>query len=241
VPKRTAVADLEVRSGGAAPSTQHATCRVRAEAEDERGFVSALRARDESAFVALIDRYHAMMVRLARLFVTDAAIAEDVVQETWMGVLRGLDRFEARSSLKRWISTIVINRAKGLAAREGRSIPFSVLWDDRDEEAFEPAVASERFRSADGAWPGGWVLFPRDWDPMPDERLVSQETNRHILACIDGLPDAQRKVLVLRDVQGWSADDTCQLLQISEANQRVLLHRGRSKLRRALELYLTDS
>jgi RNA polymerase sigma-70 factor (ECF subfamily) len=214
---------------------------VRAEADDERGFVSALRARDESAFVTLIDRYHAMMVRLARLFVKDAAIAEDVVREAWLGVLRGLDRFEARSSLKRWIATIVINRAKERALRERRAIPFSLLWDAMDEEAFESAVAPERFRSQDGTWPGGWVSFPRDWHAEPDERFVSQETNRHILACIDGLPDAQRKVVVLRDVHGWSAEDTCHLLHISEVNQRVLLHRGRSRLRRALELYLKQA
>ena len=182
-----------------------------------------------------------MMVRLARLFVKDAAIAEEVVQETWLVVLRSLDRFEARSSLKRWISVIVINHAKARARRERRSVPFSALWDAPDEEALEPAIAPERFRSQDGAWPGGWVSFPRNWDAGPEERLMSQETNRYIRACIDTLPEGQRKVLVLRDVHGWSADDTCHLLQISEVNQRVLLHRGRSKLRRALELYLTGS
>jgi RNA polymerase sigma-70 factor, ECF subfamily len=225
----TTIGDQEVRRGGAASSIPF---RVRAEAEDERAFVSALRARDESAFVTLIDRYHAMMVRLARLFVKDAAIAEEVVQETWLGVLRSLDRFEARSSLKRWISVIVVNHAKARALRERLSVPFSLLWHTADEEAFEPAVAPERFRTQDGTWPGGWVPFPRDWDAGPDERLMSEETNRHILACIDALPEGQRKVLVLRDVHGWSAEDTCHLLQISEVNQRVLLHRGRSKLRR---------
>ena len=188
--------------------------RVRGEVDDEAGFVSALLARDESAFVTLIDRYHAMMVRLARLFVHDAAIAEEVVQETWLRVLRSLDRFEARSSLKRWISVIVINHAKAQALRERRSVPFSLLWDAAHEWAFEPAAAG------------------------PDERLISHETNRHILACIDALPEGQRKVLVLRDVHGWTAEDTCHLLQISEVNQRVLLHRGRSRLRRELEVYL---
>jgi RNA polymerase sigma-70 factor (ECF subfamily) len=238
VQTRTAIGDQEVRCGGAAPSIP---LRVRVQAEDEGGFVAALRAHDESAFVTLVDRYHAMMMRLARLFVKDTAIAEEVVQETWLGVLRGLDRFEARSSLKRWISVIVINHAKARAVREQRSVPFSVLWDAAYEEAFEPAVAAERFRSQDVAWPGGWVSFPRDWAAGPDERLMSQETNRYILACIDALPEGQRKVLVLRDVHGWSAEDTCHLLQVSEVNQRVLLHRGRSKLRHALELYLTGS
>ena len=119
------------------------------EPEDEQGIVSALRARDESAFATLMERYHAMMVRLARLFVKDAAVAEEVVQETWRGVLHGLDRFEARSTLKRWISTIVINRAKALALRERRSIPFSVLWDDPDQPALEPGVAAEQSWSED--------------------------------------------------------------------------------------------
>ena len=182
-----------------------------------------------------------MMVRLARLFVRDTAVAEEVVQETWLGVLRGLDRFEARSSLKRWISVIVINHAKARALRERRSVPFSALWDAADEEAVEPAVATERFRSTADVWPGGWVSFPRDWDAGPDERLMSKETDRHVRACIDALPEGQRKVLVLRDVHGWSAEETGHLLQISEVNQRVLLHRGRSKLRRALESYLTGS
>lgn len=235
---RTTIGDLKVRCGGAAPTIP---LGVRVDAEDEGKFVSALRARDESAFVTLIERYHAMMVRLARLFVKDTAVAEEVVQETWLGVLRGLDRFEARSSLRRWISVIVVNHAKARALRERRTIPFSVLWDAADEEAFEPAVASERFRSMPSAWQGGWVSFPRDWDAGPDERLMSKETDRHIQACIDALPEGQRKVLVLRDFHGWSAEDICHLLQISEVNQRVLLHRGRSKLRRALESYLMGS
>jgi RNA polymerase sigma-70 factor, ECF subfamily len=209
---------------------------------DETQFISALRAGEEPAFVELIDRYHAGMVRLARVFVRDAAVAEEVVQEAWLGVLRGLHRFDARSSLKRWISTILINRAKTRAVRERRSIPFSALTDDTGFELFEPSVEPERFRSDDAEqWRGGWVSFPRDWTSAPDEQLLSQETQKHIHACIDALPASQRDVVLLRDVHGLTADEICSLLRISEVNQRVLLHRGRAKVRRALELYLSGT
>ncbi len=208
---------------------------------DETQFIAALRAGQEPAFVELIDRYHAGMVRLAQMFVRDAAVAEEVVQEAWLGVLHGLARFEARSSLKRWISTILINRAKTRATRERRSIPFSELWGEAGPEPFEPSVAPERFRPEDTAWRGGWVSFPLGWNAAPDERLLAQEVQTQIRASIDSLPDSQRQVVVLRDVHGMTADETCSLLQISDVNQRVLLHRGRSKVRRAIELYLTGS
>jgi RNA polymerase sigma-70 factor (ECF subfamily) len=209
---------------------------------DETQFIAALRAGEEPAFVELIDRYHAGLVRLAHVFVPDAAVADEVVQEAWLGVLRGLHRFDARSSLKRWISTILINRAKTRAVRERRSIPFSALTDDTGFELFESSVEPERFRSDDAEqWRGGWVSFPRDWTNAPDEQLLSEETQNHIHACIDALPDNQRDVVLLRDVHGLTADETCSLLRISEVNQRVLLHRGRAKVRRALELYLSGT
>ena len=204
---------------------------------DDTQLIAALRAGEESAFVLLIDRYHAGMVRIAQGFVRDAAVAEEVVQEAWLGVLRGLDRFEARSSLKRWISSILINGAKTRATRERRSIPFSALWDDPGAEPFEPSVEPERFRPEDSARAGGWVSFPHGWNAAPDERFLSQEAQNQIRACIDALPSGQRQVVALRDVHGMSAEETCNLLQISEVNQRVLLHRGRSKVRRAIELY----
>jgi RNA polymerase sigma-70 factor (ECF subfamily) len=203
---------------------------------DETQFIAALRAGEEPAFVELIDRYHAGMVRLACVFVRDAAIAEEVVQEAWLGILRGLDRFEARSSLKRWISSILIKGAKTRAIRERRTIPFSALTGGTALESFAPSVETERLRRDDAErWRGGWVSFPDDWNKAPDEQVLSQETQNHIHACIDALPDNQRDVVLLRDVHGLTADETCSLLRISEVNQRVLLHRGRAKVRRALE------
>jgi RNA polymerase sigma factor (sigma-70 family) len=124
------------------------------------------------------------------------------------------------------------------AIRERRTSPFSAVWDDADPEPFEPSVEPERFRPDDGAWPGGWVSFPRDWNAPPHERLLSKETHAHILACIDALPAGQREVVVLRDLHGCSPEETCTFLHIAEVNQRVLLHRARSRLRRALEPYL---
>ena len=209
---------------------------------DETQFIAALRAGEEPAFVELIDRYHAGMVRLAGVFVRDAAVAEEVVQEAWLGVLRGLHHFDARSSLKRWISTILINRAKTRAVRERRSIPFSALLDDTALEWFAPSVEPERFRPDDAErWRGGWVSFPRDWHKSPDEHVLSQETQNHIHACIEALPVSQRDVVLLRDVHGLSAEETCSLLRNTEVNQRVLLHRGRAKVRRALELYFSGT
>jgi len=207
--------------------------------DDETHFIEALRAGDESAFVVLIDRYHAGMLRLARVFVRDVSVAEEVVQDAWLAVVRGLDRFEARSSLKRWIASIVVNNAKTQATRERRSIPFSAVWD-AGADPFDPSVEPERFRHDDAQqWPGGWMSFPRSWNDAPDECALSQETQSQIRACIDALPASQREVVVLRDVHGFTAEETCTVLQISEVNQRVLLHRGRSKVRRALELHLT--
>jgi RNA polymerase sigma-70 factor (ECF subfamily) len=206
--------------------------------EDETRLVARLRDGDEAAFAELVDRYHTGMVRLATVYVRDEAAAEDVAQEAWIGVLRGIDRFEARSSLKTWIFHILINRAKTRATREQRSIPFSALWD-ADTAPFEPAVEPERFRPPGAQWAGGWVSFPQSWGAAPEERLLSGEAREQIQACIDTLPPSQREVVVLRDVQGWSAEEVCAALQVSEANQRVLLHRGRSKVRRALERYLT--
>ena len=206
---------------------------------DEAHFVAALRAGDELAFVALIDRYQPGMLRLAGVFVRDVSVAEEVVQEAWLAVLRGLHRFEARSSLKWWISSILVNGAKTRATRERRSIPFSALWD-RGADPSDPSVEPERFRPDDAPqWPGGWASFPRSWSDGPDDRLLSKETQSQVRACIDALPAGQRAVVELRDLHGFTAQETCAVLQISEVNQRVLLHRGRSTVRSALEFYLT--
>lgn len=204
---------------------------------DELHLVEALRAGDEAAFASLLDQYHASLVRLACIYVSSRAVAEEVAQETWLGVLQGLDRFEGRSSLKTWIFRILTNRAKTRGQREARSIPFSD-WTSPDTEADEPAVDPSRFRPPDDPnWPGHWAVSPASWDDIPEQHFLSQETKAHILAAIDTLPPSQREVITLRDIEGWSSGEVCAVLAISEANQRVLLHRARSKVRQALETY----
>jgi RNA polymerase sigma-70 factor (ECF subfamily) len=204
--------------------------------EDNR-LVDALRRGEEAAFVALLDRYQAALIRLATGYVHDRAIAEDVVQATWVAVLRGLDRFEGRASLKTWLFRIVINRARTRAAREGRSVSFSTLAG-ADTHTFEPAVEAERFLPPhDPNWPGHW-LVPPSQDDLPEQRLLANELLQQVRACVATLPKAQREVVTLRDVDGCTSDEVCQLLGLSEANQRVLLHRGRSRVRAALEQYL---
>lgn len=207
---------------------------------DDTGLVELLRAGDERAFAALIDRYHTAMVRVAIVYVGDPAVAEDVVQDAWLAVLRGIARFEARSSLKTWIFHILGNTAKTRAAREKRTVPLSIVGDSLLPHAFEPAVERERFLPADASqWPGHWVSIPPAWSAGADERLLAGEMQGTIQAAIDALPASQREVVFLRDAQGWSADEVCNVLQISKTNQRVLLHRGRSRVRRAVERYLT--
>jgi RNA polymerase sigma-70 factor (ECF subfamily) len=204
---------------------------------DEIELVAALRRGDEAAFTTLIARYHAQMVRVARGYVGSREVAEEVVQEAWIGVLRGLDRFEGRSSLKTWVFRIVINRAKTRAEREGRSIPFSSVRAGDDEPAVEP----ERFFGSGHRWAGHWSAPPDSWQAVPEERFLAQETLAHLRAAIAGLPPAQREVIVLRDVEGWTASEVCNTLSISESNQRVLLHRARSKVRRSLEQYVAGA
>ena len=208
-------------------------------ANDDARLVELLQAGDERAFARLIDSYHSAMLRLAAVYVRDRAIAQDVVQDAWLGVLRGIDRFEGRSSLKTWIFRILVTIARRHAAREKRTLPLSAVWDAFAGGAFEAAVEPDRFLPAgDPRWPGHWVSIPLAWSNAPDEWLLAGETRRMIQAAIDALPSSQREVVCLRDAQGWSADEVCNILRISETNQRVLLHRGRSRVRRALERYL---
>ncbi len=205
---------------------------------DEAHLIESLRQRDEGAFAALIERYHASLLRLAQLYVADRAAAEEVVQDTWLGVLKGIDRFEGRSSLKTWLFRILTNLAKTRGVRESRSLPFSALWE-AEAEPFEPAVDPDRFAPAGEAdGPRQWVAAPQGWGEHPEDRLLSTETQAVIRRAIEALPPAQREVITLRDLEGWSSEEVCNTLSISETNQRVLLHRARSKVRRALEQYL---
>ena len=166
------------------------------------------------------------------MYVRDREVAADVVQETWIAVLRGIDRFEGRSSLKTWIYRILINMAKTRGQREARSIPFSAAVGD-DEAAVDP----DRFIDSTHPWAGGWRLAPSEWQ-TPEEELLQGETRDAILAAIDELPDTQRAVITMRDVEGFPADEVSQTLGLSDGNQRVLLHRARSKVRRAIEAHL---
>jgi RNA polymerase sigma-70 factor, ECF subfamily len=200
--------------------------------ESEDALVARLRAGDEAAFRALIDMYHAMFVRVARMYVSTQAVAEEVAQETWLAVLEGIARFEGRSSLKTWLFRILTNRAKTRGMREGRSLPFSALEPD------EPAVEYERFHDGDHAWPGHWAAPPTGF---PEERLLAGETREVIQRAIETLPATQRAVISLRDIEGWSADEVCNAVTLSETNQRVLLHRARSTVRAALEQYFEES
>ena len=207
---------------------------------DEIALVEGLRRGDESAFVALIDRYQGPMLRLAMAYVPSRAVAEEVVQETWLGVLQGIGRFEGRSSLKTWIFRILTNRAKTRGEREGRSVPFSSLAA-ADADLSGPTVEPEQFHPPDHPqWANTWVSYPKRWDELPEDRLLSREISACIQTAIDMLPLTQREVITLRDVEGWSSEDVCNILAITETNQRVLLHRARAKVRRAVDQYLQE-
>jgi RNA polymerase sigma-70 factor (ECF subfamily) len=205
--------------------------------EDERALIVALRHGEEAAFVELVERHGASLLRLARTFVRDRAVAEEVVQETWLAVLNGIDRFEGRSSLKTWIFQILSNRAKTRAVRERRSAPFSALVDDGPDD--ESAVDADRFRG-EGRWVGHWAAAPDDWSRLPEERLLGRETLALVHEAIELLPPRQADVIVLRDVEGWEPEEVCAALGITSGNQRILLHRARSKVRAALERYLAE-
>jgi RNA polymerase sigma-70 factor (ECF subfamily) len=194
-----------------------------------------LRAGDEAAFARIVREWHPSMLRVARIFVPSRAIAEDVVQETWVRVLGALERFEGRSSLKTWVFRILVNTAKTRAQREGRVLPFSALGEPF--RVPEPAVDPARFLPEDDErFPGAWSVPPR---ALPEERLLAAETRARVEEAIDALPSSQAAVIRLRDVDGWSAEEVCNALDLTEVNQRVLLHRARAKVRAALEEYLS--
>jgi RNA polymerase sigma-70 factor, ECF subfamily len=196
--------------------------------------LARLKRGDESAFAELISAYSPALLRVAQARVRTRAVAEEVVQETWLAVLRGLDGFEGRSSLKTWIFRILTNIAITRGVRESRTVPFSSMAEHEAEAAEEPVDAS-RFLPADhDRWPHHWALGPTRW-PTPEEGLLSGETRDCILRAIETLPPAQRTVMTLRDIEGWPPEEVCEALGVSDGNQRVLLHRARSKVRAAVE------
>ena len=182
----------------------------------------------------LVDEYGPVLLRVARMYVPTESVAEEVVQDTWIGVLNGIDRFEGRSSLKTWILRILANIAKTRGERERRSVPFSSA---AGAAAGEPSVDPDRFLPAGDERARAWVAGPVPW-PGPEESLLSGETREVILDAIEKLPPAQREVITLRDVDGWSSEEVRNALDISETNQRVLLHRARSKVRGTIERHL---
>ena len=202
-------------------------------AAGDQGLVEALRRGDEAAFASVVRDWTPSMLRVAQLYVPTRAVAEDVVQETWLGVLRGIDGFESRSSLRTWIFRILTNTAKTRGVREGRTVPFSSLGGNEPEG---PSVDPDRFLGDDSRFRGHWAAPPRRWEG--DERLLAQETRELIEHEIAKLPPAQAVVITMRDVEGFDSEEVCNALEISETNQRVLLHRARSKVRRALEEYM---
>jgi len=204
---------------------------------DDMALVRLLRSGDEAAFMMLVDRLQPSMLRVARMYVSTAAVAEEVVQETWLGVLKGLDSFQGRSSLRTWIFRILTNIAKTRGQREGRSIPFaSLAGDDLDA----PAVDPHRFDAPDTSRRGAWSTLPDDWTGIPEDRLLGRETLAVIGKAIEGLPPMQAEVIRLRDALGWTSEEVRNALDLTETNQRVLLHRARAHVRSALEAYLSS-
>jgi RNA polymerase sigma-70 factor (ECF subfamily) len=190
-------------------------------ADDDLHLLKQLQSGDEEAFITLVNRHHDSMLRLARTFVHSHALAEEIVQDTWVGALRGIDRFEGRSSLRTWLLAILVNRARTTGVREARSVPIADT---------EPAVDAARFNSA-----GAWSAPPEQWVEDVESRIGAAQLSGLIRSALEQMPERQRAVVMLRDVDGLQSDEVCQVLELSAANERVLLHRGRSRLRQALE------
>ena len=180
-----------------------------------------LQSGDEQAFITLVNRHHDSMLRLARTFVHSQALAEEIVQDTWVGALRGIERFEGRSSLRTWLLVILVNRARTTGVREARSVPVAEI---------EPVVDAARFNSA-----GAWSSPPEQWVEDVEDRIGAAQLSGLLRATLDQMPDRQRAVVMLRDVDGLESHEVCELLALSAANERVLLHRARGRLRQALE------
>ncbi len=201
---------------------------------DGTALLAGLRAGDETAFQELVATHSPMLMRIALMHVPSRAVAEEVVQETWLAVLEGVGRFEGRSSLKTWITSILLNTARTRGERERRTIPFTLLRRRAEEGRGGPSVPPDRFQGRGGQEPGAWAQPPLAW-AAPEEQLDSDATRKVLLEAIAGLPPRQRDVIALRDISGWSSEEVRNALEVSETNQRVLLHRARSKVRAELE------
>lgn len=216
----------------------HAPTEATTPATNDAELLAALRRRDEHAFAGLVNRYQGPLIRLAMVYAPSPAVAEEIVQDAWLGVIQGIDRFEGRASLKTWIFRILVNRARTRAEREGRTLPFSALNDEATHSG-EPAVSPDRFLGADHPeWAFHWSAPPSSWGGSPEERLLQRETLALVAQAIATLPPGQRQVITLRDVDGLSSEEVCNVLEISETNQRVLLHRARSRVRGLLERHM---
>jgi RNA polymerase sigma-70 factor, ECF subfamily len=203
--------------------------------DDDEALVAALRRGDAGAFATVVDRHTSAMIRVALAHVPSRSVAEEAVQETWIAVIRGIDAFEHRASLKTWIFRILTNIAARSGARERRSVPFAALA--RAEDPAEPLVPPDRFLPGDHQlYPGHWAVPPARW-PTPEEGLLAGETRDVIADAISALPPAQRTVILLRDIEGWSSEEVSEALEVSAGNQRVLLHRARNRVRAAIEGY----
>jgi RNA polymerase sigma-70 factor, ECF subfamily len=200
--------------------------------------VAGLRARDETVFSKLVVDWSRSMLRVARSFVSTEASAEEVVQDTWLAVMQGVDRFEGRSSLRTWVYRILVNTARKRGVKEHRTLPWSSLVPTDDDRG--PTVDPAQFRGPDDQYPGGWRSFPTEW-AATESAVLASEIRTTVAAALETLPDRQRIVITLRDVVGHSSEEVCDMLEISAANQRVLLHRARAAVRTQLADYLTES
>ena len=209
---------------------------ARSEGPNDAALVDALRAGDEKAFATLVDAWSGSMMRVARAHVSTESSAEEVVQDTWLAVLTGLHGFRAQSSLRTWVYRILVNQAKSRGMRERRVVPFTSLGPE--EEAGHPAVDPSRFQGPEGPFPGGWRAFPAEW---PEQAALAHEVDGVVAEALRSLPARQRAVVSLRDVEGLSAQEVSELLELSTGNQRVLLHRGRSVVRAHLERYFATA
>jgi RNA polymerase sigma-70 factor (ECF subfamily) len=206
----------------------------------EELLIERLRRGDEAAFSDMVSQYQNTLLRVALTYVSNRAVAEEVVQETWLGMLRGLESFEGRCTLKTWMFQILVNRAITRSQREARSVPFSALGG-ANSGGNDPVVDPSRFAGPDAEYPDHWTSAPREWDQTPEQLLLSGECRAHIERAVEDLPPLQSRVITLRDIQGWNNEEICNALGISESNCRVLLHRARTRVRQVMEDYLGAS